>query len=108
MDHTRHEATILDDPAPSARPLSADPDDEYVVDLARAAADLLVSGDAHLLDLRVRLPVMTLAESLARLGGTFTRHRRDAADSLVAADGPERESRSLRDLDPDETSEFLL
>ena len=66
----RHEGTILDDPAPSARPLSADPDDEYLVDLARAApADVLVSGDAHLLDLRDRLPVMTPAEFLATLGG---------------------------------------
>lgn len=66
----RQEATILDDPAPSARPLSTDPDDEYLVDLARSAtADALVSGDAHLLDLRDRLPFMTPAEFLATLGG---------------------------------------
>ena len=66
----RHEATILDDPAPGGRPLSADPDDEYLVDLARAAAaDALVSGDAHLLNLRERLPVITPAEFLATLGG---------------------------------------
>lgn len=70
VDLIRHEAMILDDPAPSARPLSADPDDEYLVDLARAAAaDVLVSGDAHLLDLRDRLPVMTPAQFLATLGG---------------------------------------
>jgi putative PIN family toxin of toxin-antitoxin system len=70
VDLIRHEATILDDPAPSALPLSADPDDEYLVDLARAAAvDMLVSGDAHLLDLRDRLPVVTPAEFLATLGG---------------------------------------
>ena len=63
------EAAILDDPAPSARPLSADADDEYLVDLARAAAaDVLVSGDAHLLELRDRLPVMSPAEFLATLG----------------------------------------
>ena len=69
VDLIRHEATVLDDPAPSARPLSADPDDEYLVDLARAAAaGVLVSGDAHLLDLRDRLPVMTPAEFLATLG----------------------------------------
>jgi hypothetical protein len=44
--------------------------DEYLVDLARAAAAaVLVSGDAHLLDLRDRLPVMTPAEFLATLGG---------------------------------------
>ena len=70
VDLIRHEATILDDPVPSARPLSADPGDEYLVDLARAAAaDVLVSGDAHLLDLRDRLPVMAPAEFLATLGG---------------------------------------
>ncbi len=70
VDLIKHEATMLDDPAPGDRPLSADPDDEYLVDLARAAAvDVLVSGDAHLLDLRDRLPVMTPAEFLATLGG---------------------------------------
>jgi putative PIN family toxin of toxin-antitoxin system len=70
VDLIGHEATILDDPAPSGRPLSVDPDDEYLVDLARAAAaDVLVSGDAHLLDLRDHLPVMTPAQFLATLGG---------------------------------------
>ena len=55
---------------PGARPLSDDADDGYLLDLARAvAADGLVSGDAHLLDLRDRLPVMTPAEFLATLGG---------------------------------------
>ncbi len=69
VDLIRHEATILEDPTPSGRPLSVDPDDEFLVDLARAAAvDVLVSGDAHLLDLRDRLPVMTPAEFLATLG----------------------------------------
>jgi len=39
------------------------------VELARAAVvDALVSGDAHLLDLRDHLPVMTPAEFLATLG----------------------------------------
>jgi predicted nucleic acid-binding protein len=61
---------MLDDPAPGDRPLSPDPDDEYLVDLARAApADVLVSGDAHLLDLRDRLPVMSPAEFMATLAG---------------------------------------
>lgn len=69
VELVRHEAQILDDPEPSLRPLSADPDDEYLVDLARVAgADVLVSGDAHLLELRDRLPVMTPAEFLATLG----------------------------------------
>lgn len=34
--------------------MSADPDDEYLIDLARAvAADVLAAGDRHLLDLTV-------------------------------------------------------
>ncbi len=66
----RREATVVDDPAPDPFPATADPDDEFLVDLARATAvDALVSGDAHLLDLRGRLPVMTPAEFLASLGG---------------------------------------
>jgi putative PIN family toxin of toxin-antitoxin system len=70
VDLIRHEATILDDPETGGRPLSVDPDDEYLVDLARAAAaDALVSGDAHLLGLRDRVPVMSPAEFLATLGG---------------------------------------
>jgi len=44
-------AIIIDDP-PAAAPLSPDPDDDYLVALARATqADCLVSGDRHLLDL---------------------------------------------------------
>ena len=43
--------------------------DEYLVDLARvAAADALVSGDAHVLDLHDRLPILTPAQFLATLG----------------------------------------
>jgi uncharacterized protein len=63
-----HEAAVHPDPPPSGEALSADPDDEYLIDLARAAgADALVSGDAHLLDLRGVVPVMTPAQFLARL-----------------------------------------
>ena len=66
----RSEGIVRADPRPLPEPLSADPDDEYLVDLARAAAaDGLVSGDSHLLDLRDRLPVMTPARFLATLGG---------------------------------------
>ena len=53
----------------SARPagLTADPDDDYVIVLARAAgADYLVSGDRHLLDLDP--PVLTPREFLSLLG----------------------------------------
>jgi putative PIN family toxin of toxin-antitoxin system len=64
----RREGTVQADPPPSARGLSADPDDEFLIDLARAAAvDVLVSGDAHLLALRDTLPVMTPTEFLASL-----------------------------------------
>jgi len=69
VDIIGREPTVLDDPASSGRPLSVDPDDEYLIDLARAAeADVLVSGDAHLLDLRDRLSVLTPAQFLATLG----------------------------------------
>ena len=63
-----HEGTIHDNPPPAEEPLSADPDDEYLLDLARAAAaDVLVSGDSHLLGLRDVVPVVTPAEFLATL-----------------------------------------
>ncbi len=68
IDLVRRESTIHDDPPPAEEPLSADPDDEYLVDLARAAAaDVLVSGDSHLLVLRDVMPVMTPSEFLATL-----------------------------------------
>ena len=63
------EGLVYDDPETSTEPVGPDPDDEYVIDLARVArADALVSGDAHLLDLRDILPVMSPAEFLASLG----------------------------------------
>jgi putative PIN family toxin of toxin-antitoxin system len=64
----RREGQVLGDPSPGGAPLSADPDDEFLVDLARMAnVDVLVTGDSHLLELRDRLPVMTPAEFLASL-----------------------------------------
>ena len=47
---------------------SADPDDEHVIACALAAqADLIVSGDAHLLDLKSyrRIPILTACAALA-------------------------------------------
>jgi putative PIN family toxin of toxin-antitoxin system len=68
LDLVKHESALYEDPRPSGETLSTDPDDEYLIDLARAAAaDALVSGDSHLLDLRGVVPVMTPAEFLARL-----------------------------------------
>jgi putative PIN family toxin of toxin-antitoxin system len=66
----RTEAVVRADPAPSPEPLSADPDDEFLVDLARdALADALVTGDAHLLALRAIIPAMTPGEFLGMLPG---------------------------------------
>ena len=64
----RIEGVLRADPAPSPEPLGADPDDEYLIDLARDAnVDALVTGDAHLLDLRAIIPAMTPAEFLETL-----------------------------------------
>jgi putative PIN family toxin of toxin-antitoxin system len=66
----RSEGVLRADPSPSPEPLSADPDDEYLIDLARdAGADALVTGDAHLLELRAIIPAMTPAEFLETLPG---------------------------------------
>lgn len=64
------DAIVMEDPVPSAERTAPDPDDEYLVSLARAArVDALVSGDGRLLELRVRLPVKSPAEFLASLAG---------------------------------------
>ena len=66
----RSESVVHEDPAPSSTLIGTDPDDEYLIDLARSArVDALVSGDAHLLDLRAVLPVVGPAEFLAGLVG---------------------------------------
>lgn len=51
-------------------PLPADPDDVYLVALARAEGAYLVSGDRHLLDLAPRLPVLAPRAFLALLERT--------------------------------------
>lgn len=63
------DALLLEDPPPQAG-LSPDPDDDYLITLARAAeADYLVSGDRHLLDLTDPLPkVLAPREFLELLG----------------------------------------
>ena len=64
----RREGVVRTDPSPSPEPMSADPDDEYLIDLARdAGADALVAGDAHLLDLRSVIPALTPAAFLEAL-----------------------------------------
>jgi predicted nucleic acid-binding protein len=49
--------------------VTADPDDDAILACALAAgADAIVSGDRHLLDLKVYegIPIVTAAEALAR------------------------------------------
>jgi hypothetical protein len=71
VEFIRHAAISLDDPEPSSRPVGSDPDDEYLIDLARAAlADAIVSGDRHLLDLAAVLPVVTPGDFLESLVGS--------------------------------------
>jgi predicted nucleic acid-binding protein len=51
VDGLADDALVVDDP-PAAPGVSPDPDDDYLVALARAAnADYLVSGDRHVLEL---------------------------------------------------------
>ena len=65
----RRESTSMEDPGPPAVPLSEDPGDEYLIQLARAArADALVSGDPHLTRLRSAIPVKSPREFLDSLG----------------------------------------
>lgn len=57
-------------PALIAPVVFADPDDDHVVACALAAqADLMVSGDSHLLNLKAYqgIPIVTAAEALTRL-----------------------------------------
>ncbi|MGH7722535.1 MAG: putative toxin-antitoxin system toxin component, PIN family [Candidatus Dormibacteria bacterium] len=62
----RH-AEELDDPQGTASVTSADPDDDYLIALAQAARAVIVSGDAHLLDLADKVPVHTPAAFLTLL-----------------------------------------
>lgn len=63
-----HRASAVADPEPHAG-LTADPGDDYLITLARAAAaHFLVSGDAHLTGLRSsRPPILTPRAFLSRL-----------------------------------------
>jgi putative PIN family toxin of toxin-antitoxin system len=65
VDVLRDESIVVDDPDPASDPIGEDPDDEYLIALARAArVDALVSGDPHLTGLRDRIPVLTPREFL--------------------------------------------
>lgn len=57
-------------PARLGKPVTRDPDDDHVLACALAAqADLIVSGDHHLLNLKTHqgISIVTAAEALARL-----------------------------------------
>ena len=59
-------------PASIRRTVTRDPDDDRVLACALAAqADLIVSGDAHLLDLKSyqRIPIVTATAALAIIAG---------------------------------------
>ena len=66
IDGLAEDAVLSDDPPPQPG-LSPDPDDDYLIALARVAeADYLVSGDRHLLDLNdPDPPVLTPRQFLA-------------------------------------------
>jgi putative PIN family toxin of toxin-antitoxin system len=68
IDLLRSESVLLDDPERSPEPLGVDPDDEYLIALARTArVDALVSGDPHLVSLRHAAAVLTPREFLESL-----------------------------------------
>lgn len=64
-------ADLLPDPVPAAHRHSRDPDDEYLITLARTADVVaLVSGDPHLTELvALDPPVLTPSVFLSRLPG---------------------------------------
>jgi putative PIN family toxin of toxin-antitoxin system len=62
------DAVVMVDPPAATGLVAGDPDDQFLIDLAWASrVDALVSGDARVLELRGRLPVMSPAEFLASL-----------------------------------------
>lgn len=60
----RQDATLIADKPPAEGLRSEDPDDDYLIALARNAQAYLISGDKHLLRLAPGLPVQTAAGML--------------------------------------------
>ena len=68
VEAIRRDSVVMDDPPAMTGLRVDDPDDQFLIDLARASrVDALVSGDARVLELRDRLPVKSPAEFLASL-----------------------------------------
>jgi putative PIN family toxin of toxin-antitoxin system len=61
------EAVHVDDPRGEPPFRSVDPGDDYLIALAAEADAVLVSGDAHLLELREQLPIYAPADFLSLL-----------------------------------------
>lgn len=68
LDLIRGSATIAHDPEGSPRITSRDPADDYLIALAASTRSVLVTGDADLLELRERIPVMTPRDFLEHVG----------------------------------------
>jgi putative PIN family toxin of toxin-antitoxin system len=62
----RRDALLVADPEGPPPLRSADPDDDYLIALAHDQSAVLVSGDAHLLDLADRAPILSPADLIAR------------------------------------------
>ena len=70
LDWLGTSATIVPDPSPPYALRSADPDDDYLLALAGSTSAVLVSGDAHLLDLAADLPIRSPAAMRADIDAT--------------------------------------
>ena len=71
VDLIRRDSIVSVDPEPSGEMDSIDPDDQYLIELARSArVDVIVTGDARLLDMRHVWPIVTPAGFLASLATT--------------------------------------
>jgi putative PIN family toxin of toxin-antitoxin system len=62
----RRDAHLAADPEGPPPLCSADPDDDYLIALAHDHSAVLVSGDAHLLDLADRAPILSPADFIAQ------------------------------------------
>jgi putative PIN family toxin of toxin-antitoxin system len=66
IDLLRREGLAADDPEGPPPLRSADPDDDYLIALAKSQNAVLVSGDSHLLDLAGLAPILSPADFLAQ------------------------------------------